>query len=192
MGGGEVATLAANNHYKDLVTQVRGWILEAPFIGFAEGEEPSAVKVLAGRMASKLLPHHQLKHLVPPELLSRDPEIVQSYKDDPLCHNTGTLQGLAGLLDRTAALEAGHVKVGPQVRSLLLAHGTADKIVSYEAAVKWVEEQSTTDKQTRSYEGAFHQLHSDLCKEEFGRDLISWILERSGGEGKESEAVAKL
>lgn len=181
MGGGEVITLAGDPHYKDLVSQIRGWILEAPFIGFHPEEEPSRLKVYAGRLFGKLLPHHQLVHGVSLERVSRDPAVVQSIRDDPLCHDTGTLEGLASLLDRTAALSSATVPLGGQVQSLLLMHGTDDRICSYAAAIKWYELQTIADKTVKSYEGGYHQLHTDILKEQFFNDLVEWILKQAEG-----------
>ncbi|KYK59722.1 alpha/beta hydrolase [Drechmeria coniospora] len=179
MGGGEILTLAGDTQYVQLVNQIRGWILDAPFIGFTQGEEPSSLKVLAGRIVARLLPYMQLKHVVPPEHLSRDSVIVESVRNDPLCHNTGTLEGLASLLDRTASLSSGRVTLGKQVRSILLAHGTGDRVCSYDAAVQFMENQyAVKDKTTKTYEGAYHQLHVDHCKDAFAKDVVSWILER--------------
>ncbi|KAK8917590.1 hypothetical protein H634G_08852 [Metarhizium anisopliae BRIP 53293] len=179
MGGGEVLTLAADSQYAELVGQVRGWILECPFVGFPVGEEPSSIKIFVGRLIGRLLPKQQLKHVVPPEYLSRDEAVVQAVRDDPLCHDTGTLEGLASLLDRTALLSSGRVQLGKQVKGVLLTHGTEDRACSYDAALRFMEQQhSVEDKTTKSYHGAYHQLHTDHCKDEFTNDVIEWILER--------------
>jgi acylglycerol lipase len=179
MGGGEILTLAGDSRYAELVGQIRGWILECPFVGFPIGEEPSSVKILAGRLIGRLLPKQQLKHVVPPEYLSRDEAIVQSVRDDPLCHDTGTLEGLASLLDRTTILSSGRVQLGKHVQGLLLTHGTKDRACSYDAAVKFIDQQNNVqDKTTKTYDGAYHQLHADHCKDEFTKDVVEWILER--------------
>lgn len=186
MGGGEVMTLAGDAQHAELVGRVRGWILECPLIGLAE--EPSTFKVLAGRLVGRLLPRQQLKHVVPPEHLSRDPAVVESVRNDPLCHNTGTLEGMASLLDRTAMLSSGRVRLGGQVRSLLLAHGTQDQTCSYDAAVRFLERQDGVEDRTcKPYEGAYHQLHADHCKDEFARDLADWILARCEGGKSDGE-----
>ncbi|KAL7907963.1 Alpha/Beta hydrolase protein [Trichoderma velutinum] len=185
MGGGEVLMMAGDAKHQQLVAQIRGWILEAPFIGFPKGEEPNVVKIVLGRLVGRLLPRQQLKHVVPPEHLSRDPAVVESIKNDELCHNTGTLEGLASLLDRTASLSSGGVKLSGDVKSIFLAHGTKDMTVSYDAAVKFVNEQAAVeDRETKSYEGAYHQLHADHCKDEYTKDVIDWILKRSKIEPK--------
>ena len=195
MGGNEVLSLMGDAAYQDVSRQIRGWILECPFIAFTPAEEPSSITVFMGRLAGRVLPNFQLKRVIPPELLSRNPAVVESIRNDPLCHNTGTLQGLAGLLDRTALLTSGAVKAPSYVQSVMLAHGTDDKVCSFDAAMKWLKDQDIQDKKAATYTGGYHQLHSDHCREEFTKDLVEWILKRSevadktGIERAESAAV---
>ncbi|KAF5011936.1 hypothetical protein FDECE_1975 [Fusarium decemcellulare] len=187
MGGGEILTLAADPKYAELVSQVRGWILEAPFIGFAPEEDPSWLKIAVGRLAGRLLPRFQIKHVLDPVNLTRKPDVVKSFREDPLCHDTGTLEGLAALLDRTAALQSGSIKLGNQVKALWLGHGDTDKACSYEAAIAFAKRQDIADKMVKTYKGGYHKLHMDLCQDEFARDVVDWILERSQG-GRRLEA----
>ncbi|KAH7362904.1 alpha/beta hydrolase [Plectosphaerella cucumerina] len=187
MGGGQVATLASDAKYANLVSRIRGFILEAPFIAFPPGEEPSFLKVFFGKLASRILPRQPLLNALPAEYFSRDPEVVKSVREDALCHDTGTLEGLAGLLERTDMLASGAAKLSPQVRSLLVAHGSGDRTTDPNASKNWFEKQSKAagvqDATYKSYDGAYHQLHADLCKDEFYKDVADWILERAG-EGK--------
>ncbi|ORY71749.1 Alpha/Beta hydrolase protein [Pseudomassariella vexata] len=186
MGGGEVLTLASSPEYEDLITQVRGWILEAPFIAFAPEETPGWFKVLSGKLASRLLPHFHLEHVIPPEHVVRDADVQQSIRDDNLLHNMGTLEGLASLLERTDNLFKRKVKLSPKVKSLVIMHGDHDKACSYERAKEWFEAQSIEDGQFKTYEGFYHQLHADPGKEGFYQDVVNWILKRVGPEADSS------
>ncbi|KAK7749751.1 hypothetical protein SLS53_000330 [Cytospora paraplurivora] len=190
MGGGEVLALASTPEYEDrVVSRVKGWLLEAPFIGFAEAERPSALKVIAGRLAGKLLPRMHLVNVIAPENLTRDPEVQKSLHEDALCHDTGTLEGLAGLLDRTGDLQAGRLRLSPKVQSLWLGHGDADMATSHEASKEWYDRQTQVgDRTFKTYEGGFHQLHADLPREEFLADVRGWILERAAGTRREKAA----
>lgn len=182
MGGGEVLALASTPEYEDgVVARVRGWVLEAPFIDFPPAARPGALKVFAGRLAGRVLPRMKLANPIPPEDLTRDPAVVQSLRDDELCHDTGTLEGLAGLLDRTAELAAGRYRLSPRVRSLWLGHGDSDKATCFDASRAWFERQGQIpDREFRTYEGWFHQLHADTGREEFYADVERWILARCG------------
>lgn len=198
MGGNEIATLMASpkgsKHETEVVQHVRGWMLESPFFGFPAGEEPSALKISLGRLAGRFLPTFQLKHKIPTEYLSRDKEIVAALKEDKLCHDTGTLEGFAGLLDRVNDIMQGRVKPGPAVKSVWLGHGDADRCTSFEASKKWFDNSATDvpDRTFRNYEGWVHQLHGEpqADRQVFFREFADWILERSGGEQKEVPVVA--
>ncbi|KAL1879074.1 hypothetical protein VTK73DRAFT_7400 [Phialemonium thermophilum] len=191
MGGGQVLTLMSDPAYaKDIVSRVRGFLLEAPFIDFAPEERPWTLKVIAGRLASHVLPRFHLSNRIPPENLSRDPEVVRSLDADPLVHDTGTLEGLAGLLDRTAALASGSIRPpSDAVRAIWVGHGTADKATSFSATKKWFDQCATdiSDRTFKAYEGYYHQLHADKGREEFYEDVAAWILERA-----EPTAIAPL
>jgi len=190
MGGGEAIILASDPEYEDLVKEIRGWILEAPFIAFPKGFEPGAVTVFLGRLAGKVLPKMHRYSPLPPENLTRDPAVVQSLKDDKLCHDTGTLEGLSGMLDRTAAINTGVAKLSPGVRSLWLGHGTKDMGTSYEESKKWFDRQTQLeDKEFKSYDGWYHQLHCDLPEDRrvFAKDVTDWILARVGAEARDSK-----
>ncbi|KAH6655338.1 alpha/beta hydrolase [Truncatella angustata] len=191
MGGGQVLTLASDPKYEDLIKQVRGWILESPFIGFTAEEEPNFLTIFSGRLAGKLMPHFHLHRPIAADKISRDPEVVESIKQDKLMHDTGTLEGLAGLLDRTAALGKGDAKLSRNVKSLVLMHGDADRVCSFAKAKEWFERQNIEDGEFRVYEGFYHQLHSDPGRERFYGEVRDWILERVQGGRKAGTEVTK-
>ncbi|KAJ9142758.1 Alpha/Beta hydrolase protein [Pleurostoma richardsiae] len=185
MGGGEVLTLASTSPgYRadeGLVSRVRGWLLESPFVGFTPEEAPSALKVFVGRLAGRFLPRFHLVHVIPPEHMSRDAGVVRSIREDPLMHNTGTLEGLAGLLDRTGDLAEGRARLNPAVRSVWVAHGDDDRAISHDASRRWYERETegVRDRTFKTYGGWYHELHAEPGKEEFFGDVTGWILARS-------------
>lgn len=165
MGGAEVLTYAAVGpaHVRK---HIRGYLAEAPLIALHPSAAPSRLTVIAGRLASMLLPSRQLVSKLDEKVLSRDPEVVRLYVEDELCHDTGTLQGLAGMLDRGAHLVSGRVKLpvddngeGGQLR-IWVGHGTEDRVTSFEASRKWMEELKVEDKEFKAYEGWYHKRGS--------------------------------
>lgn len=196
MGGGQALALASTPAHAALAARVRGWILEAPFLGFAPELQPHWVTMAGGRLAARFLPGFQLVRAIPPEHVSRVPEVQRSLAADPLCHHTGTLEGLAGMLDRTEALASGALRPDPRVvRSLVLLHGTGDRSTSFARSREWFDALQEEGRGTRledaafrEYDGMYHQLHADYGKEAFYGDVADWILERSGDATKETAA----
>lgn len=185
MGGGEALILASDPQYADLMKDVRGWLLESPFIDFAKGSEPNPVVVFFGRIIGRIVPTKQRWSGLPPADLTRDPAVVESVKADKLLHDIGTFGGLAGMLDRTDALGQGKTTLNKGVKSVWLAHGTGDKTTSYEGSKKWFERQTQLeDKTFKTYEGWSHMLHCDLPDNRlvFAKDVGDWILARVGPE----------
>ncbi|KAI6093071.1 alpha/beta-hydrolase [Hypoxylon rubiginosum] len=178
MGGGEVLTLASTREHADLTSRIRGWVLEAPFLGFAPSVRPYWLTVASGRLAARVVPNLQLVKPVPPEHLSRDVAVQKSIAADALMHNTGTLEGLAGMIDRAEFLTSGKLTLNPGVRSVFLAHGTADMVTSFESVKGWWDRQKLEDGRFKAYEGFYHQLHAEPGKEGFYQDVGDWILER--------------
>ncbi|CAK7270450.1 hypothetical protein SEPCBS57363_004107 [Sporothrix epigloea] len=197
MGGNEIATLMAatlgSAHETAVVRHVRGWLLEAPFFGFPAGETPSALKITAGRLAGRLLPHFQLKHVIPKPYLTRDPDILARLCEDPLCHDTGTLEGLSGLLDRVNDIAQGRVRPTTSVKSVWLGHGDADRCTDFVASKRWFDTATAAvpDKTFRCYSGWLHMLHAEpkAERELFYRECGDWILERAGHNSLPAKAV---
>jgi len=193
MGGQQVLTLASTPAYHDeVVRHVRGWLLESPLIGVSPENTPSIIKVLAGRLLGRMLPRHQMLVELRPAELSRDPAIVKDLAEDKLMHNTGTLEGLSGMLDRIESLSRGTVRpTGDALRSLWIGHGTKDMVTSYDASKRFFDQfaGAVPDKEFKTYEGWYHQLHADgPCSDEFYNDMADWILARCGELGKTADS----
>lgn len=191
MGGGEIIMLASDPLYADLTSQIRGWMLESPFVDFTPDSKPAALKIYLGRLVGKLLPHKQMLNPLLPEKLTRDPEVVKSLYTDELLHGTATLEGASGMLDRTMAINTGKTKLNKGVKSIWLGHGTADQGTCYNASKKWFDQQvDVEDKEFKTYEGWFHQLHADTPETRviYTKDVADWILARVGEELKPVES----
>ncbi|XPS93939.1 Acylglycerol lipase [Ascochyta lentis] len=185
MGGGEVLCYAAQGP-REIRQHIRGYLLESPFVDFDANSKPSPFTVFFGRLAGKLLPHRQLVNKLDVNLISRDPEVCKRFEEDELCHDTGTLEGLAGMLDRTGELAAGKVIIPDDageggVTRIWIAHGDKDGITAFAASKRLAEALQVKDKEFRAYEGYYHRLHDEPSpdKEVFMDDVANWILARS-------------
>jgi acylglycerol lipase len=167
MGGGEILQYAAVGPV-DVKTQITGFIGSAPFIRVGPGSEPNKLTVIVGRLASKVLPHHQLVQKLNSSYMCHDAAMCKDWENDPLCHDTGTLEGLTGMLDRAEQLDKGKVVIEDRDGlHLFIAHGIDDKVTSHEASKSFIERSPVKDKTLQLYDGSYH------CSEFFSGFL--WV-----------------
>lgn len=186
MGGAEVLHFAATGPPSVLRT-IRGFLAESPFISLAPASRPYKITVLLGQLAAKVAPHKQMVNKLDEKLLCRDPEVQKEYVEDELCHDTGTLEGLAGMLDRAGTLERGEVRLlegageGGRTR-VWVGHGTEDGVTEFGPVKKIFEEWKVQDKEFKAYEGWYHKLHAEPGDDKytFANDVATWILAKSG------------
>lgn len=198
MGGGEVLCYAAQGP-EEVRKHIRGYLLESPFIDFDPKSKPSPVTVFLGRLAAKLLPHRQMTNKLKPELISRNTEACKNYAIDELCHDTGTLEGLAGLMDRTGQLATGKIVIADNageggVTRIWFGHGDADGITDYRASKRLFDALQVKDKEFKTYVGYYHRLHDEPGQdgEVFINDVANWILARLTEQGQMDGTKSKL
>lgn len=164
MGGGQVLCYAAQGP-ADVRKHIRGYLLESPFVDFDPKSKPNFFTVFFGRLAGRLLPHRQMVSKLDANLISRDPAVNKAFETDELCHNTGTLEGLSGMLDRTAQLCGGKIIIpdgageGGCTR-IWIGHGNKDGITSYHASKRLYDALQVKDKEFKTYEGYYHRRKS--------------------------------
>ncbi|KAL8944196.1 MAG: hypothetical protein Q9216_000620 [Gyalolechia sp. 2 TL-2023] len=163
-------------------SQITGYICESPLIAIHEDSQPSWLVVLIGRLASKIAPRRQMIQKIEPKFLCRDKELYEEFEADELCHDTGTLQGLAGMLQRAEDLDSGNFPSGDlEGCSLWVGHGTEDRVTSFKATARFMERILVKDKTFRIYDGLYHKLHAEPGEDKltFARDIADWVLARS-------------
>ncbi len=156
MGGQEVLTYATQGP-KHIRKQIRGFLAEAPYIRLHASSEPSWLTVMVGRMASKLLPGWQMVSRLDPKYMCRDETTRSLWPADDLCHDTGTLEGVMGMLDRAKELQSRK----PEIRdwnglSIAAFHGTGDMCCDWEATREYFRDLPVKDKKLFLYHGIYH------------------------------------
>ena len=200
MGGAEVMHYMLSNDSRITSTrpQFSGVLLEAPFIALDPSAAPNFIVVAAGKLAAKLMPNRQMLQKLDARYMSRSEQVRNEWVDDPLCHDTGTLGGLDGMLQRAAdlvSLSQGHylptiTNKLPRNTSIWVGHGDGDKVVSLDATRRLygVLECEGGEREIKVYPGAYHKLHAepDGVGEEFAKDVGTWIMNRAAAAAKTS------
>lgn len=99
---------------------------------------------------------------IDPKFLCRDESMYKEFEADDLCHDTGTLEGLAGMLQRAEDLDTG--KVSLENISLWVGHGTEDRVTSFKATARFMDRldrmEQKIDKTFKVYDGHYHKCTS--------------------------------
>ena len=131
-----------------------------------------AVLIALSKVLSRVWPSLSLATGLDAAGISRDPDVVETYKEDPLVHDKATPRlategpkAIRWTLDHAADLQI----------PLLIIHGTDDPIVPVEASRNFFDKVTVEDKEMREYEGFYHECHNDVGYEEPINDLADWL-----------------
>jgi alpha-beta hydrolase superfamily lysophospholipase len=138
------------------------------------------VVVLLAPVLSRIRPTMVVTSDLDSAALSRIPEVVQAYDQDPLVHRQITTRwGTESL--RTVEWIKAH---GADIRlPILLVHGEADPIALVKGSQALFDQITFPDKTLRIYPGSYHEVHNDLDHAELAADLVAWIEARLGDGG---------
>jgi len=198
MGGGQALTYilhpSSPYHTTNPKVKLSGVLVWAPLITLNPSSQPWKVTLIAGRLASRILPRWQRYAPLDPGLISRDEKVVEDHKADGLRHDIGTLEGLRGMLDRGVWLDQAGVDVYERAGlvPLWLGHGVCDGVTSFEGTKALAERLGIKGDVTFvGYEGAFHTLHAELGEMtgRFVEDVVGWVLARCP-DGQRDRAIS--
>ena len=156
-----------------LLIQLRGVILSAPFLKPDKNTAPILQKLSS--VVGTLFP--KLKTVdIDATAISRDENEIKKYVNDPLNYN-GKIHARSGyqLLKQMANVKNKFDKIE---QSLLIMHGTNDKLAELEGSEALFKLCSSTDKEFIKLEGFKHEITRDIDFHIVRNKMQSWISER--------------
>lgn len=151
---------------------LNGVIASAPAVGALD---IPPILLLLSRVLEKLLPKLSVATGLDATGVSRNPEVVAAYQNDPLVHGKGSPR-FAMELKRTAEwvqANAGRIQL-----PLLMVHGSHDRLVNVANSRTFFTSLTQPDKKLLVYEGGYHELHNDVGYEQALADIEGWLRER--------------
>ena len=164
MGGNIVA-----NYLLDRNPNLGGIILSASALKLAF--EPSSLLIFIGNLTRKIMPGFTQPNGLNPNDLSRDPQVVEAYINDPLVHNRVSSELGLSLLERGKSALQRAVDFKPNVPVLVL-HGAEDKIASPAGSKQFAE---ALQAKFILYPNLFHEIHNEPEKNQVLGDVVNWI-----------------
>jgi acylglycerol lipase len=168
--GGTISLAYALRHQDEL----DGLILSGA--GIKIGSSVSPFFILIGKIIAAILPKMGLI-VLDASAISRDPETVAAYDNDPLVYRGKVTARLGAELIATLQSFPGQAS---QLRlPVLILHGSADKLTDPQGS-EWLHEvASSTDKTLKIYEGYYHEVFNELGREQVLADVESWLAART-------------
>jgi alpha-beta hydrolase superfamily lysophospholipase len=149
--------------------RLAGVIATSPLLRLAF--QPPAVKVTLGRIMNSLWPAFSQASGLETKALSRDPEVVRVYENDPLVHDHVSARMFMSFYQAGLwALE--HAAEFPL--PLLIMHGSADRLTSAEASREFADH-VPGDCTFKLWDGLYHETHNEPQKQEVFNFLLTWL-----------------
>jgi len=168
MGGALGALLAME--YSELLDLL---LMTSPTVKVSEDISPFLQKISG--VVSVVLPLIPAARL-DPELISRDPEVVKDYLEDPLVYTGGVLARTGNTLLSTQSwvLERAELLRTP----FITLHGGADGLADPQGSIVLHERASSDDKTIQIYDGLYHEILNEPEQDQVRADLLDWIDKR--------------
>lgn len=132
------------------------------------------IKLAMVKILSAFLPSITLQSGLLAETISRDPDVVKKYVNDPLVHDKTSLGlGKSALQAIDLCFERAKEFTPP----LLIMHGTADKLTSPSGSEDFAKLASENNKDVtlKLWDGLYHEIHNEPEKAEVFKVMIEWL-----------------
>jgi alpha-beta hydrolase superfamily lysophospholipase len=150
---------------------LQGVIISGPILG---PPNIPAILMQISKLLSAVWPGFSLNTQLDPTTISRNPEVVRAYVQDPLVHSKGTARFGT---EMTRTIEWVHAHAGEWTLPLLLICGAEDRLVPPGDGLRFFENAGGSDKKRIAYPDGFHEPHNDIDKGVVFADLERWLEE---------------
>jgi alpha-beta hydrolase superfamily lysophospholipase len=165
--GGTIATAYIADHQED----ISGLILSAPTI--KPGASVTSFDIAVARFLSVLLPKLGISP-INSSTISRDINIVQSYRNDPLVYHGKIRARLGAELINTMQKSLPAIMKKIELPTLIM-HGTVDDLSNIDGSSYLFESIKSKDKTLKYYEGFYHELFNDPERSQVLSDTERWL-----------------
>jgi alpha-beta hydrolase superfamily lysophospholipase len=164
--GGAIVTLFTITKKPD----IKGLILSGPALKISDDISPLLVRLSS--MIGTVLPHLPTIKL-DSSGLSRDPEVVKRYDNDPLVYRGG-IPARTGA-EITGATKLIHAQMESVSLPLLILHGSNDRLADPEGSKSLHQRAQSNDKTLKLYQGLYHEVMNEPEKEMVLGDIVEWM-----------------
>jgi alpha-beta hydrolase superfamily lysophospholipase len=163
MGGNIAINFALREH-----NPFRLLIATSPWLKLTN--KPSAILSFLVKILNGILPALQINAPLNAEGISHVPEIVESYRTDPLNHSKITPRLLTEI---NKASDYAIANIEKLEKPFLLIHGDSDPVTQYKESFEMSKKVKTCS--FIPFKDMYHELHNETINEEVFRMIKEWI-----------------
>lgn len=149
---------------------LKGLLLSAPYLRNAAPVSPILVGI--AKIIANIAPNLPTQ-AVDAAAISRDPEVVQAYKNDPMVYSGKVKAAMGNAL----------LGIGPELMAkasgltlpTLILHGDADGIADCEGSKELFDAVSCADKELELYPDSYHEILNDYDQDKVLADMTTWL-----------------
>ena len=169
--GGLIAADFLLQHQSEFVAAVlTGAAIQSP-------QQPSSIVLFINRVIASVMPRLGVLRM-DASGISRDPQVISDYENDPLVYRGKSTVGLV------TALFSAMKRVVDNATSIrlpmLIMHGSVDSLTAVEGSKLLHDSISSEDKKIVIYDGLYHEILNEPERKNVMEDILQWLETRIG------------
>lgn len=168
--GHSMGGLITSYYLLDCQDKFKGAVISAPAVKLGDSFSPAAIAM--SRVLSKLAPKMGLV-VLDANGISKDPEVVEAYVNDPLVYHGKTTARLGA--ESLSAMLRVTEEAGKITLPILIVQGSQDSLVEPAGAQMLYDKASSEDKSLKIYEGLYHEVFNEPECDRVLKDVEDWL-----------------
>jgi alpha-beta hydrolase superfamily lysophospholipase len=164
--GGLIAADFLLQHESEFVAAVlSGAAIQSP-------QRPPGIVIIINKVIAAILPGLGVFQM-DASGISRDPQVVSDYENDPLVYRG---KGTAGLVAAISSAMNRIIANAASIRlPMLIMHGSVDSLTAVDGSKLLHETISSEDKKIVIYDGLYHEILNEPEKEDVMTHILQWL-----------------
>jgi alpha-beta hydrolase superfamily lysophospholipase len=168
--GQSFGALVATSSVLENAGRLKGLILSGAYFELAV--QVPKVKVLVGKIASRVAPRLSLPSGLKGADMTHDAERARAFDQDPLVFKTAAARWFT---ETNAAQERAYANAARLSIPLFMTHGTSDGIATPSGAKRFFDSAGSSDKTWDAREGLYHEPLNEPSWKEIVEKMARWI-----------------
>jgi alpha-beta hydrolase superfamily lysophospholipase len=149
--------------------EINKLIVTSPWLRLSK--PPSNSVIYFSKILRRFLPAFRISNGLNYSQMSREKQVCDDYKNDPLVHNKISINSFLQIQEWASTILKNKHKINVP---LLLLHGCDDQVTSWKGSYSFAWETSE-NTHFKKWDRCYHELHNEPCNEEVFDYIAMWL-----------------